>query len=104
MPLDEFFPNLKIFHLDVLPTPIYGGNHIYVACEFPHLEELHLEAGMQSMHGIDAFLSKNPQIKRMNVEYLPQKSLKFLPELLPNIENLCSIWSRETFQIENSSG
>lgn len=91
LPLNELFPALKslAFHAEVDMT--------FIDCEFPMLE--HLCAGINDDSSIaskktmlkdriESLITKNVQIRSIDIDGFPKDYVKVINKLLPNIENL----------------
>lgn len=84
-PLHELFPRLHKLQMELHPNM----NYSFIYCNFPHLEILQMEITEGTKNEVlDAFLSKNTQIKSIEMTFLSKDICDIINNNLPNLECL----------------
>lgn len=86
LPLNQLFPNLRVLLMELH----FNLNYSFTLCEYSQLDHLkvHLKHVWKEEEFIDTLLSKNRQIKRLDISTWSQNIYNTINKYLQNLEHL----------------
>lgn len=87
IPLNQLVPNVRKMILNLE----YENDYSFLDCKLPHLKDLDItvrDEFWNQTDAIDRLIKKNLQIQKISMTNLPNDYVKFISELLPDLEDL----------------